>query len=130
MERPAEGADGALRVLDAGLVRWPHAWPLIERALTLEQSLGRFNAALARLDAARDERAADPAWLERRGDVLASAQRMWEARAVWSEALEQLEARRSLNAVERALAGRLRTRLLDPVPQNRLSPSTSVGVHR
>ncbi|MCE9626814.1 MAG: tetratricopeptide repeat protein, partial [Candidatus Eisenbacteria bacterium] len=130
LECPAEGATGAIRVLDAGLARWPGAWPLVERAIELEQSLGRFDAALARLDALRGERAADAVWLARRGDVLASARRPWEARAAWTDALAQLAHHRTVSAADRALEARLHTRLSDPVLLEPHSPSTLVGVPR
>lgn len=129
-QRSEERAAGALRVIDTGLSRWPGAWPLVERALALEQVMGRHDAALARLDALRAAGHDGPVWLARRGDVLAQAQLMWEARAAWSEALAALEQRSARSAADRALLSELRTRLSEPVPDDPSSPSRTVGVPR
>lgn len=128
-QRSSERAAGALRVIDAGLARWPGAWPLVERALALEQATGHDEAALARIDALRTAGHDGPVWLARRGDVLAHAQRMWEARAAWTDALAGLEADTRPSAADRALAEALRVRLAVPRSETLSSPNP-VGVPR
>lgn len=81
----------ALRGLDAAIARLGPAHTLQLRALELEEALGLFDAALARVDAliAASERR-DP-WLRRRGEILARAGRDAEARAAYSTALAEIE---------------------------------------
>jgi tetratricopeptide (TPR) repeat protein len=80
---PAE----AIRSLDEGIARVGPAPALHLRALALEESSGRIDAALARIDslAAASER--KESWLKRRGDLLARAGRQGEARAAYASAL-------------------------------------------
>src|SRR2546423_1821416 len=81
----------AIAQLDRGLARWPGAWPLVSRALDLERAAGRYDAALARLDALSATSPARPELLAMRGDVLAAAGRRLEAGEAWSIALEVLQ---------------------------------------
>jgi tetratricopeptide (TPR) repeat protein len=77
----------ALRSLDEGLARIGPAMSLHLRALALEESLGRIDAAVARLEriAAQSER--KETWLKLQGDVLARAGRPGEARRAYAAAL-------------------------------------------
>lgn len=77
----------ALRSLDEAIALLGPVISLHRRALEIELSLGRTDAALARLDvlAAATER--PELWLKRRGDVLAAAGRPTEARAAYAAAL-------------------------------------------
>lgn len=76
----------ALASLDEAIALLGPVHTLHLRALELELSLGRTDAALARLDllAAATER--PEGWLKRRGDVLAAAGRATEARATYAAA--------------------------------------------
>lgn len=84
--------DVALRGIDEGLARLGPALPLIERALALELQLGRFDAALARLDTLLIGAERKEAWLKRRGDILAAAGRPAEARTAYAAALAAITA--------------------------------------
>ncbi len=83
-------ADEAIRSLDEGVARLGSVVTLHLRALALEESLGRIDAAAARLEqlAAQSERS--DSWLKRRGDLLARAGRMIEARAAYAAALSAI----------------------------------------
>lgn len=84
--------DDAIRGLDEGIARLGPVVTLQMRALALEESLGRIDAALARLNtlAAQSER--KESWLKRRGDVLARAGRERDARAAYAAALAAIDA--------------------------------------
>ena len=112
--RPGEGAAGAIRVLEAGLERWPRAWNLASRLVDLEAQAGRYDAALARLDAVIAVAARPERLLAQRGDQLARAGRPWEAREAWTVALAGLESRGAKDAASRELESRLRTSLSEP----------------
>jgi tetratricopeptide (TPR) repeat protein len=88
----AESPADALRCLDEGIKRLGPVVTLQLRALTLEESLGRTDAAVARLEvlAAQSER--KESWLKRRGDLLARAGRAREARAAYAAALAAIDA--------------------------------------
>lgn len=85
---PAE----AVRILDAGIARLGPIHTLQLRALELEESAGRFDAALTRLGQiiALSERR--EAWLKQRGDLLRRAGRPKEARAAYAAALAEIHA--------------------------------------
>jgi tetratricopeptide (TPR) repeat protein len=117
--RPVEGAAGAIRVLEAGLERWPRAWNLASRLVDLEAEAGRWDAALARLDAVIAVAARPERLLAQRGDLLARAGRPWEAREAWTVALAGLESRGAKDAASRDLESRLRTSLSEPPPTAR-----------
>jgi tetratricopeptide (TPR) repeat protein len=82
----------ALRSLDAAIEQIGPVVSLQLRAIALEESLGRVDAAVARLDviAAQSER--KETWLKRRGDLLARAGREREARATYVSALAAIAA--------------------------------------
>ena len=112
--RPAEGTNGAIRVLEAGLERWPRAWNLASRLVDLDTQAGRYDAALGRLDAVIAVAARPERLLAQRGDLLARAGRPWEAREAWTVALAGLESRGASDAASRELESRLRTALSQP----------------
>ena len=117
--RPGEGAPGAIRVLQAGLERWPGAWNLASRLVDLEAQAGHYDAALARLDAAIAVAPRPERLLAQRGDLLARAGRPWEAREAWTVALAGLESRSAQDPASRELEDRLRTALSEPPPTPR-----------
>lgn len=80
---PAE----AIRTLDEGIERLGPAVTLNLRALALEESLGRIDDAVARLDRLAEQSERRETWLKRRGDLLARAGRGREARAAYVSAL-------------------------------------------
>lgn len=69
-----------LRGLDEGIERIGPALPLVDRAITLEWSLGQTDAALARLDTLIQSSSRPEFGWKRRGDLLHSAGRTAEAR--------------------------------------------------
>lgn len=81
----------AITSLDEGIARLGPILALQLRAMTLEESLGRIDAAAARINrvAAQSER--KESWLKRRGDLFARAGRHTEARAAYREALARLD---------------------------------------
>ena len=109
--RTAEGAPGAIEVLERGLARWPQAWNLASRLVDLESEAGNYDAALARLDAVMALAPHPERLLAQRGDLLARAGRPWEAREAWTAALAGLEARGAKDAAARELESRLRASL-------------------
>ncbi|MBI4624813.1 MAG: tetratricopeptide repeat protein [Verrucomicrobia bacterium] len=82
----------ALRSLDEGLSRLGPVVTLELRALALEESLGRTDAALARLDRIAGQSERKESWLKRRGDLLARSGRPAEARAAYAAALAAIAA--------------------------------------
>ena len=86
--RPEE----ALQALDSGIARIGPAITLHSRALALEESLLRFDDAVARIDrlAAVSER--PEFWLKRRGDLLERAGRKEAARTSYAAALARIAA--------------------------------------
>jgi tetratricopeptide (TPR) repeat protein len=88
LERAARLAPAdAIRSLDEGIERLGPAVTLNLRALALEESLGRIDDAVARLDRITEQSERKEAWLKRRGDLLARAGRASEARAAYASAL-------------------------------------------
>ncbi len=85
-------AADALRSLDEAIVRIGPAVSLHLRALALEESLGRVDAALARLATLAVQSERQETWLKRRGDLLARAGRHDEARAAYATALAAISA--------------------------------------
>ncbi|WP_414660244.1 tetratricopeptide repeat protein [Horticoccus sp. 23ND18S-11] len=85
---PAE----AVRSLDDGVRRIGPALSLQLRALELELALGAVDAAVARIDGLADRSERKESWLKRRGDVLARAGRIQEARASYAAALAAIAA--------------------------------------
>ena len=85
-------AADAIRSLDEGIARLGAVVTLHLRALALEESIGRVDAALVRLDRLAAEAERKEPWLKRRGDLLAGAGRKTEARAAYSAALTAINA--------------------------------------
>ncbi len=84
-------ADAAIRSLDEGIARLGSVVTLHLRALVLEESLGRIDAAAARLAQLAAESERPESWLKRRGDLFARAGRVAEARAAYSAALAAMD---------------------------------------
>lgn len=83
---PAE----ALQALEGAISRLGPVPALELRALALEESLGRIDAALARLDRLTAAAERKETWLRRRGDLLLRAGRQTDARAAYAAALTAL----------------------------------------
>jgi tetratricopeptide (TPR) repeat protein len=84
----------AVRALDDGMARIGRVVSLQLPAVDLEVELGRFDAALVRLDElARTSAAPNPFWVARRGEVLERAGRGAEARREYERALGLIVAR-------------------------------------
>ena len=84
-------AEEAIRSLDEGIARIGSVVTLHLRALALEESLGRIDAAAARLEQLAAESERRESWLKRRGDLFARAGRAVEARAAYSAALAAID---------------------------------------
>jgi len=82
----------ALLALDEGMARVGRVASLQLAAVELEVELGRYDGALRRLDQLLAPRP-NPAWVARRGDILARAGRRDAARAEYTRALALLEGR-------------------------------------
>jgi len=85
--------DAALRALDDGMARVGHVVSLELPAVDLEVELGRYDAALARLDRLAATAPPNPLWIARRGEVLDKAGRGAQARAEYAKALALIDAR-------------------------------------
>jgi tetratricopeptide (TPR) repeat protein len=83
----------ALRALDGGMARVGRVASLELAAIDLETALGRWDAAVRRLDVLLAATPANPAWIARRGELLAAAGRRDAARAELQHALAVLAAR-------------------------------------
>lgn len=109
--RAAGADDAAIGALDAGIARIGEVSALIEEAVAIEESLQRWDAALARI-ARLAASAPNPArWLARRGELAEKAGRPADAAEARRAALAAIEAlppaRRNVPAMI-ALAERLR----------------------
>lgn len=82
----------AIRSLDEAMRRIGAAHTLQLRALELEESSGRIDAAVARINLIAERSERQEAWLKRRGDVLARAGRAAEAREAYRAALTAIAA--------------------------------------
>ena len=82
----------AVRSLDAAVQRIGPVMSLHLRALALEESLGRIDAAVARLDRIAQQSERKEAWLKQRGDLLRRAGREREARDAYASALAAIGA--------------------------------------
>lgn len=82
----------ALRSLDEGIAQIGPVLTLQLRALELEESLGRTEAVLTRLDCMMAGAERRETWLKCRGDVLSRAGRPAEARAAYAAALAEIVA--------------------------------------
>ena len=85
-------AAAALRSLDEGIARLGSVVTLEMRAVALEEELGRTDAAVARLDRLTAQSERKEIWLKRRGDVLARAGRVTDARAAYAAAAAAIAA--------------------------------------
>jgi predicted Zn-dependent protease len=95
----------AISLLDAGLVRFPGAVTLQERAVDHERRLRRFAEAVQRVEAILRTPAASIHWRVVRADLLAESGRAGEAAAAYRQAAEELRKlparRRSAPAMQR-----------------------------
>jgi tetratricopeptide (TPR) repeat protein len=82
----------ALRSLDAAIEQIGPVISLQLRAIALEESLGRIDAAVARIDGIAIQSERKETWLKRRGDLFARAGRDREARATYVSALAAIAA--------------------------------------
>ncbi len=116
----AEGSayiDRALAGLDEGIARLGPLVTLIQFAIEVERTRGRYPSALVRLDGLPESITGQALWLGLRGDLLLAAGRTEEARAAYAAGLEIIEsypsARRTLRATSR-LETRLRAAVAEP----------------
>jgi tetratricopeptide (TPR) repeat protein len=109
----------ALRALDAGATRLGRIVSLELPAVDLEVELGRFDAALARLDRLAATGPQNPLWIARRGELLEKAGRAREARAEYAKALALIDARPAARRGNRIadLKRRLETALASANPR-------------
>ncbi len=87
----ASSPSDAIRGLDDGLARLGSVLVLELRALELEESSGRLEAALVRLDRLAKASERPEPWLKRRGDDLFRLGRDHEARSAYAAALRAIE---------------------------------------
>jgi tetratricopeptide (TPR) repeat protein len=90
----------AVAALDAGMQRVGRVASLQLAAIDLEVELGRYDAALARLNELLMHGAANPMWMARRGEILARAGKTAAARAEYERALALLAARPNVRRVK------------------------------
>jgi tetratricopeptide (TPR) repeat protein len=100
----------AVTALDEGIARIGPVATLELAAVDLEVDLARYDDALARLQRLSAANPPNPAWLARRGDILARAGRPADARAAWGEAVALIEHR---PAARRAAFAGLHQQLTD-----------------
>jgi tetratricopeptide (TPR) repeat protein len=99
----------AVRALDEGMDRVGQVPSLELAALDLEIGLDRLEAALLRIDRMLARNPDNPAWIARRGELLARAGRVAEAHAAFRQALVLIETRprhrrgQRLDALARAM---------------------------
>ncbi len=102
-----EHAVEALRGLDEGLALLGDAVTIELEAIALELSLGRFDAALARVDQHLDKGRRPGSWLMKRGAILERAGRHAAAAGTYREALEAFESRSASRRSAPAAARRI-----------------------
>jgi tetratricopeptide (TPR) repeat protein len=99
----AEFVDEAIRGIDEGIAKIGPIVTLELRAIELERGLGRYDAALARVEILAAPSPRKESWHVLRGEILAQAGRHEEARCAFGDALESIAIlppyRRSLRAV-------------------------------
>ena len=83
--------DQALRGIDEGLIRLGPVIKLIQYAIDLEQERGHYTAALARFETLPPQMRGHPKWITRRGEILAAAGRVKEARTTYAKALSAIQ---------------------------------------
>jgi len=111
----------ALRGIDEGLERLGSVVTLQLYAIELERKRKHYNKALRRVESIADTATRKESWLARRGDILAAAGRIGEARLSYTAALAALNALHPQRRTTRAML-RLRARL-----EERLAPETQTG---
>jgi predicted Zn-dependent protease len=83
----------AIQALDDGMARIGHVVSLELPAIDLEVELGRYDAALARLDRLSAAGRPNPLWQAQRADILTQAGRKAEARTEYVNTLALIDAR-------------------------------------
>ena len=83
---------GALKALDNGIARLGKLVALVVPAVELEVAAGRFDAALARIDALLEILPRKETWLVRRAELLEKAGRPDDARISWEKARKEFSA--------------------------------------
>jgi tetratricopeptide (TPR) repeat protein len=111
----------ALRVVTRALEKLGAYPSLLTRALELELRLGRFDAALARVDVLEKMSPRPEPWMAKRANVLATAGRSAEARNAWEALLTHLDALPNLDRGSPAIA-----RIAEQARAALHSPSTSL----
>ncbi|HEX2749518.1 MAG TPA: tetratricopeptide repeat protein [Verrucomicrobiales bacterium] len=99
------GAEEALSVLERGLKVLGNIPSLAQRALEMEVSLKRFDAALARVESLRSISARPEPWMAKHAGILTAAGRIEDARKEWKQLIAHLDslpdAVRGSNAMSR-----------------------------
>jgi predicted Zn-dependent protease len=94
----------AAEVLAAGIERLGKIPSLVLRAIDLEIEMKKFDAALRRIDQARQDAPRPEPWMARRAAVLAKAGRLEESRAAWKALLEHLDSLPENERTSRAMS--------------------------
>ncbi|MEO8616000.1 MAG: tetratricopeptide repeat protein [Luteolibacter sp.] len=88
----ANGAvDEAIEVLDAGIHRLGAIPSLTMKLLEIEIQAGRYDAALARINAYQQSAPRPEPWMAKRAELLGQAQRIEESRASWQSLVTHLQ---------------------------------------
>ncbi|HWP66817.1 MAG TPA: hypothetical protein VNO26_12970 [Candidatus Limnocylindria bacterium] len=103
----------AVRALDRGMLRVGHVPSLELAAIDLDAALGRYQSAIRRIDRLVAQSPTNPAYLARRGELLAKSGAAAEARAAYVQALALIEGRPAARRSQRTaqLERRLRAAL-------------------
>ncbi len=83
--------DEAIKTLDAGLASMGDDPSLLLRALEMETTAGKFDAAISRVDSLAKSAPKQEPWMAKRAELLARAGRTAEARAAWQALLAHLD---------------------------------------
>jgi predicted Zn-dependent protease len=97
-------AEEALAVLDSGLCTLGAIPSLTLRAMDLEVATGRYDAALARVDALQKSAPRPEPWMAKRAGLLAQANRKDDARAAWTALAKHLAALPNLERGSHAMS--------------------------
>ncbi len=82
----------AADLIDAHLLRLGHSPGLIIKALELEVAIGRFDAALSRVDAMQKTEPRPEPWMAKRASVLAQAGRLKDSQEAWQALFAHIQA--------------------------------------